>query len=608
MGMLNSAELTAAERNARDAATARDAVLSAARRRREGIVHTPPELARFVARAADDLLRGWLGLSRGLGDARVALIDPACGPGAFLAAAAAVAEPGARRLAYAIDRDPAALELARVALSDELARAGLRCELCALDTLVAVRPEQLAARVGVACVLGNPPWVASAQPPPAAWLDALLEDFRRDAGGARLQERKLGVLADAYVRFVRWACEVARKAERGAVIGLVTNGSYLDGPVHRGMRAALRRFFDALFVVDLGGNALLPRARVRDDNLFGVRPAAAVLLAVRGPGCDETRLAKVRYLKLAGSRQHKLERLARLELGAADFAPIEPDAVYQRFVPTAVADDAYRSWPSLADAMPFHREGVQTNRDAVVVDTDRARLLRRLRAFAAGERAPELALADQALPHYDPERARAAVRAALAADPDGTRGVLLRPLAYRPFDLRWFAPIAPLCHRPRPALLAAVDRSSFALVSVRKDRGALPWTHFTAARCAIDNCLLSTRSSCRARAFPTHDPSGRPNLSPEVAAELGARLGRPIESTEFACYALAVLASPSYRSRHEQALRVDYPRIPWPRDANNFAALCKAGGELLEALCRPAADAAERERLRAQLEAMVARF
>jgi predicted RNA methylase len=591
-----------------DAAAAREVGLLPERRLREGIVHTPPELARFAARAAHELARSQLGLGAGLADSQLALIDPACGPGAFLAAALAVAgsehsSPGA---VCAIDRDEAALKVARAAVGAELDRNVWQCRFEARDTLLQVRPEELAQLAPVLCVLGNPPWVGSAQSRPAAWLDALLEDFRLEPDGTRLAERKVGVLADAYVRFVRWAAEVARAAEHGAVIALVTNGSYLDGPVHRGMRAALRRFFDRLYVLDLGGNAMLARARERDDNVFGVRPAVAVLVGVRGPDCDEAALAPVRYLRLCGSRRDKLDRLAELRIGDEDFELLEVDAAYQRFVPTVSSAAEYASWPSLAEAMPFHREGVQTNRDAVVVDADRTRLLTRLRAFAAGEASLELAVADKALAHYDPERARAAVRKALAADPEGKRGIAVRELAYRAFDRRWFAPVAPLCHRPRPELLAAMDCSAFALVTVRKDRGGLPWTHFSAARAAIDNCLLSTRSSCRARAFPTHDSQGRENLSPEVAAAFGERVGRGIRSPEFAHYALAVLASPAYRARHDRALRVDYPRIPWPKDAAHFDALCAVGQKIEVLSCESAATAGERQRLTQQLEALIA--
>src|SRR4051812_10612479 len=123
-------ELTPAERAARDAAAERDAGLTAMQRKRSGIVHTPPELARFIARAADALVQRELGLARGLADERIAVIDPACGPGAFLAAAAAVTK--GRAAMHGFDRDAAAIAHARAALSAHTA-ARARARGCVLE-------------------------------------------------------------------------------------------------------------------------------------------------------------------------------------------------------------------------------------------------------------------------------------------------------------------------------------------------------------------------------------------------------------------------------------------------------------------------------------------
>lgn len=615
-GVDSAIELSDAERAAWRSAVQRDERVRAVRRRAQGIVHTPPVLARCVAQLADRALRERLGLAGGVGDPELALIDPACGPGAFLAAALAVAaergdangEASGRVPAAVIgyDRDRRAIAAARAALGPAVADAGWPCELVVADTLSACQPAQLSARTAAVCVIGNPPWIGRAQAAPAPWMRTLLADFERDAEGAPLNERKLGVLADAYVRFLRWSLEVARLARRGAVIALVTNGSYLDGPVHRGLRAMLLRELDELSVYDLGGNALLARSGERDDNVFGVRPQVAILIATRR-GREQrpsaVRNGELRYVRLFGTIADKLERLGEAARDDGALAPLATAAPLYRLVPTARVGDEYAGWPALPDLMPFHREGVQTNRDAVVVDVDRGRLLARMHAFAAGRTGAELAVAWKALPHYDPERARRMVAAALERDPQASTWI--RPLHYRAFDQRWFVALAPLCHRPRPDLLAAMEHAALALVTVRKDRGALPWTHVSATRVAVDNCLLSTRSSCRARAFPTHAPDGNENVTPDAARELHARVGRAVSSRELLYYALAVLSAPAYRQRYDAALRLDYPRIPWPRNAGAFDALVGAGQQLallhttpVEPAVRTAVSAALQDRAR----------
>ncbi|HEY8429033.1 MAG TPA: type ISP restriction/modification enzyme, partial [Sandaracinaceae bacterium] len=511
-------EPSALERAAARAAEEREAAVGAEERKEHGVVHTPPELAAFTARAADHALRR-LGRA-GLADPRVAIVDPACGPGAFLAAALALGGASAPRAMVGIDLDARAVATARALLEPEARRAGWPLRLEVADTLERSEVLTEAERRGATiAILGNPPWAGKAARRGGARMDSLLEDFRRDARGEPLRERKIGVLSDAYVRFFRWACELARRAEGGAVVALVTNASFLDGPVHRGMRAALSRWFSSIDVLDLGGSALVARRAGRDENVFGVRPSVALTVAVREPAAEGR--ARVRVARLRGTREDKLERV-----GAAgsieDFGPRPVDGGAWTVVPAI--DPRYARWPSIAALMPFHREGLQTNRDAFCVDVDRDALLARLRAFAEGAPGPWPGHVDRASAHYDPERARAAVRSVLARDPEAREHVVR--VAYRPGEFRWMAVIPRLCHRPRPDLLSAMRRSEAALLTVRKDRGERPWAHFGIVREPPDNCFSSTRSSCRTRAFPTHDPSGRPNVDGVAAAAFAERLRR----------------------------------------------------------------------------------
>ena len=590
-----------------------------ARRRAHGIVHTPPELARGVVRVIDELLRCRYGLQDGIADERLHFVDPACGPGAFFAALLALAEArGAKRplRMTGFDVDPEALALASELRAHPCARAcgpgaPQALELIQADLLdpppllqlvesarqlggveshggaAALRDGASRAGARMLVLLGNPPW-ASARAEPSPGSQLLLEDFRRDGAGERLAERKLGVLADAYVRFFRICAEASRRAPGGAVMALVTNASYLDGPVHRGMRAALLRWFDALYVLDLGGSALLGRAPGdRDDNVFGVRPSVAISWLCRdaAPGSG----ARLLYARLIGDRELKLATVRRAGLDALGFKQVEPSQPAWRFVPTRQPGRGYAvRFVSLAQCLPFQREGVQTNRDAMVVDVDRERLLERLRLFASGDGdGPELEVARRELSHYSPRIAQQRVAEALERDPDGALGISVQRLAYRPFDARWFCPIAPLCHRPRLELLAALAHAPAMLVSVRKDRGSAPWTHFAASGSIVDNCFLSARSSCRARAFPCRDPEGSDNLSAGLRQSLEDRLGRALSAAQFIDYALAILSAPSYRSAFDEELHQDYPRIPLPPTAASLQRLSQLGARIAQLFLQP---------------------
>jgi predicted helicase len=606
---------TPVEHRAEAAALERERSLGDSSVRPRGVVHTPVEIARCVVRSIDRVLVDRFGFFSGIADPRVVVLDPCVGPGIFLAALLAYAgrRPTHPGLVIGCDRDPDAIARAAVALGHEFDRAGWPLSLehaDAFELLGAVdrdRSPMLARLLGappfpartvlarphaprgkrvdlasdaVMVVLGNPPWSVKTENAGPA-IDRMLDDFRRDALGEPLGERKIGVLSDDYVRFFRLGAELVRQSERGGVLGLVTNASFLDGPVHRGMRAALLRWFDGIEIVDLGGSALVSRTEGRDDNVFGVRPPVALSICHRAGRREQMRFDRVHYCRIAGSKREKLDALDGLDRDLA-LQPIGSLAPAYVFVPRREVPVEYGRWVALDHAVPFHREGVQTNRDDLATAASEAELLERLHAFVAGRLSGPI---EQKLAHYDPERARNAVRATLLSPSP------LRRLAYRPFEPRWFVPVAPLCHRPRPDLIAAVDRSAFVLYSVRKDRGARPWTHAAAGTEAPDSSFLSARSSCRTRAFPDRDPTGAENLRQDIKEEWSARLGVEVDAISFLRYALAVLSVGSYRADFDAELKSSYPRLPAPPDREGFEEAVALGAELGAAFLDPRSDA-----------------
>lgn len=534
------------------AARHREAELSAAERRRNGVVHTPPYLSHYILGRADAALRG-LGFGEGVADASVEIIDPACGPGIFLASAMELGAKPAQLWGIDVDRGA-------IAVGRKVFGSGVKLESKQTLGLHLGKPA------GPRIICGNPPWSGRVDGAPEQ-SDAQLLDFRVGLEG----ERKLGVLSDAYVRFLRWAAEGLR--EGPGVLAMVTNNSYLNGPVHRGMRQRLGEWFDRVEITDLGGSALVARREGADANVFGVRPGAAIVVASRS-GKPSDALGQVYYRRLRGTLEEKTAALA----GEASFEELPVEGPSYLWVPVA-GEKFPEGWVSLAELFPFHREGIQTNRDDVAVAPDAATMSSRLQAIALGLRRADVSKAQQSSRHFDPEGARKKLAEVLSRDPEGHS--ICAPLAYRPFDERVCVVMHPLCHRPRPELLEAAKHSKRLLLSVRKDRGDKPWRHVAVTQAVPDNCYFSSRSSCRTRAFPSHDPSGASNLSP-LAQEWAAKLGG--EDALFD-YALGILSAASYQAQYEGALKHDYPRVPPPGE--NAGDVAAAGARLSAAFLEP---------------------
>ena len=84
-------------------------------------------------------------------------------------------------------------------------------------------------------------------------------------------------LYDTYVKALRWASD--RIGEQG-IVALVTNNSFLTGTSFDGMRKHLAEDFDAIYIVDLGGNARRDKL-VADASVFGIRVGVSINFFVK---------------------------------------------------------------------------------------------------------------------------------------------------------------------------------------------------------------------------------------------------------------------------------------------------------------------------------------
>jgi len=81
-------------------------------------------------------------------------------------------------------------------------------------------------------------------------------------------------LSDPYVKAIRWASD--RIGEEG-VVAFVTNNGFLDGVAFDGMRKRLAEEFDAIYILDLGGNVRKnPKLSGTTHNVFGIQVGVSI--------------------------------------------------------------------------------------------------------------------------------------------------------------------------------------------------------------------------------------------------------------------------------------------------------------------------------------------
>jgi hypothetical protein len=193
----------------------------------------------------------------------------------------------------------------------------------------------------------------------------ILRDFTEPAteAGAGVHLKNL---YNDYVYFWRWALwRLFERQTCGGIITFITASSYLAGPGFVGMREMMRRTFDELWIIDLGGDNLGTR---KTPNVFNILTPVAIAVGVRAkPSPDKP--AKVRYAKIDGATRE--EKLARLE-GIVGFGGISwrkcPDDWRKPFLPIGKGD--YWVWPKIGDLFPWAHSGIQFKRSWPIGETE----------------------------------------------------------------------------------------------------------------------------------------------------------------------------------------------------------------------------------------------
>ena len=587
-------------------------------RKQLGVWYTPAEVVRYMVARVDRALKDDLGIEDGLAAEHVYVLDPCCGTGAYLAevlrriaanlegrglgalAGARVKQAATGRV-FGFELMPAPFVVAHLQvgltmqdldapLSDDGAeRAGIYLtnaltgwEPRTTNPLPFPELEEERDRAGrvkqdtpILVILGNPPYNGFA----GMAVDEEQEFLEAYRTGKRVRLPDSRALHDLYVRFFRMAeRRIVEKTGQG-VVCFISNYSWLDGRSFAGMRERYLEAFDAIRIDCLNGDKYKtgkvapdgspdPSIFSTESDPVGIQVGTAIATLVR----------KTEHVPAeAVGFRHLWGQAKRAELMAT--AEDVPSVLYEEIKPvlslglplvqTAVSKEWF-DWPALPDLFPVNFSGVNTNRDAFVIDIDLARLKSRITDYfdkdlddeQIGKLYPS-AMGTKA--RYDPRAVRRALRARGGPDETG----FIRH-AYRPFDIRWlyWEADTKLLNEKRPDYRPHVFEGNIWL-------SAAP--HLRKGATEPQACVIRQMASLHliergANLFPVwlsgddigNDSDGtrrRPNLSGTARRYL-ERLGLSVE--DLFHHVLAVLHDPSYRKANAGALAMEWPRIPLP--------------------------------------------
>jgi len=175
---------------------------------------------------------------------------------------------------------------------------------------------------------------------------------------------------------------------------------------------------------------------------------------------------------------------------------------------------------------------------------------------------------------------------------------------YRPFDSRWTYFDNKFLWRWRYATMRNFFKKENLGLIICRQTAINSWEHIGITKNIADDSRVSNRSKERGYVLPLYiytennkqqtieeTRQRKPNLNAEIIKHITKKLGLTFtnekETTEntFAPidvldYIYAILHSPTYREKYKEFLKIDFPRVPYPKDKNKFWKLVKLGGEI----------------------------
>ena len=597
-----------------------------------GIVYTPQPIVDFMVKSVEHILQ--TEFDRSLSDTGVHIIDPFVGTGNFIVRIMQELDPISLERKYTAD--PPELQCNEVMLLPYYI-ASLNIEhqfytatnryvpyegLCLVDTFeLAEDREQLqlftpdnTARAEkqketpMFVVIGNPPYNVGQinendnnKNREHKTMDKSLKDTYAKDSKATLRSQ----LYDPYVKAIRWALD---KIGEEGVVAFVTNNSFVEGLAFDGMRKHLAADCDAIYILDLGGNAR-KGLKVSDANVFGIRVGVSINLFVKKKeNSSETARLFYYHTDDLWNREQKFDFLIQCQhIGIIPWQSIQPDdrytwlteglhAEFDTFIPMGTKEARGQKVVAVDVIFQTYSTGISTGRDAWVCNFNRNTLRENT---------------NRIIENYNAEVARWAQRPDRDADLDNfvesddteikwsrdlkaklKRGRIakfsehkVRISLYRPFAKlhlyfdQTMTDVLSVFPSIFPTLEIEIENRMICLT----DKGSEKPFMVLMSNQLTDRKFVG--SGCGTQCFPfyTYDEDGtnrRENITDWALTEFQTHYrDDTITKWDIFHYNYGLLHHPDYREKYEANLKRDLPHIPFAKDFWGFA---EAGARLAD--------------------------
>lgn len=445
----------------------------------------------------------------------------------------------------------------------------------------------------VMCVIGNPPY-ASSSTNKGKWIESLTADYKKD-----LIEKSYNSLSDDYIKFIRYGQHFIDKNNSG-VLAYISNNSFIDGLTHRQMRKHLLQSFDKIYIIDLHGDSKkkeVCKDGSPDQNVFDIMQGVSINIFIKTDEKQKNNLGKVFQYDLQGKRNYKYEFLTENSLNSIKWETLETkDPNYFFISKNLKGEKEYNRGFKIDEIFTKYNNGIETGKDLFFYGKSKEELKASLECSFSNksETINKFKITNTSSYQFE-DKFNSSVL-------DYNK---IRQVNYRPFDITYSYYDENLQRRPAYSTMKQMFPRNIGLLTPRQFSG--DFKHIFISKFPTDCNLTGTAKKFGSSPlFPLYlypennDPNvilyidgteRIPNLKDGIVFKIADRLGlsytyekeeltgtfAPIDVLD---YIYAVLHSPTYRDTYKEFLKIDFPRVPYPKDADTFWQLVRLGGEI----------------------------
>ncbi len=396
-------------------------------------------------------------------------------------------------------------------------------------------------------VIGNPPYNRKSKNQ-SEFITNLMDNYKPDFNTA-------GGLNDDYIKFFRYSHDLINKQNTG-LISFITNNSFIKSQASQQMRISILKDFDEIYILNLNGDKTK-----EDKNVFDIKTNVCISFLIKTGLKEKDTFGKVFYADLIGTKEFKFESLQNKNF---NFQELNLEAPNYFFIPL---DNellkVYNEGFSLGDIFKLKGIGILTKADELLINTKLDKLRSNIDDYMNGKSIIQV------------------------GEFTKSKGVDLngkyKTIPYRVFDSR-FIYNSRLVSTPCPNLTKheSIEDNyylSFLPISVSNEK----FSDIIITKSVPESKILKGKDRVHSAPLYIYNEQNKieSNIKESFIKEINNCVGdTEIQAKHIMDYIYGYLNMPNYVERYNDLLKQNYPRVPYPKDYDEFYRIASIGAQL----------------------------